>query len=217
MLQERMAAKHGVVRLDDRGRDLRTGPDGEGKLGFLAVIDRKTLEQQASKTRTSATADSVVDDESLETSAIVSQLTDAVESEIDDFLAHSVMAAGEIVGSIFLAGDQLLGVEELAVCASADLVNDGGLQIEEDSARDVLSGTSFGEKGVEGIVSAANGLVRGHLTIGLNTMLEAEELPARISDLDTTLSEMKAKNLAHSCKAVEYLGKRSSSEMPEVG
>jgi len=169
-------------------------------LDFFAIIDRKTLEQQASKTRTSATADSVVDDESLETSAIVSQLTDAVEREIDDFLAHSVMAAGEIVGSIFLAGDQLLGVEELAVCASADLVNDGGLQIEEDGTRDVLSGTSFGEKGVEGIISAANGLVRGHLTIGLNTMLEAEELPARISDLDTGLTDVETEALAHDCR-----------------
>ena len=32
------------------------------------------------------------------------------------------MAAGVIVGGVLLAGDELLGVEELAVGASADLV-----------------------------------------------------------------------------------------------
>lgn len=54
----------------------------------------------------------------------------------------------------------------------------------------MLSGTGFGEKGVEGIITATNGLVRGHLTIGLDAVLEAVELPARIADLDTGLANV---------------------------
>jgi len=41
---------------------------------------------------------------------------------------------------------------------------------------------------VEGIITTANGLVAWHLTIRLDTMLKAEELPASIADLDTTLT-----------------------------
>ena len=41
---------------------------------------------------------------------------------------------------------------------------------------------------VEGIISAADGLVRRHLTIRLDTMLQAEKLPASIADLHTWLA-----------------------------
>jgi len=60
------------------------------------------------------------------TGAIVGQLADAVENEIDDFFADRVVTTGEIVAGILLAGDELLGMEELAVGASANLIDDGG-------------------------------------------------------------------------------------------
>ncbi len=66
------------------------------------------------------------------------------------------------------------------------------LQIEKHAAWHVLSGTSLREKGVEGIITAANGLVRGHLAIGLDAVLEAVELPAGITNLDTGLADMDA-------------------------
>ena len=40
---------------------------------------------------------------------------------------------------------------------------------------------------VEGVVSAPNGLIAGHLTIGLNAMFQAEELPAGVANLDSAL------------------------------
>ena len=81
-------------------------------------------------------------------------------------------------------------MEELSVGSGSDLINNGWLEIEEDGSWDVLSGTSLGEEGVESIVATTNGLVGWHLTIGLNTVLEAEELPAGITDLDTGLSDV---------------------------
>ena len=77
------------------------------------------------------------------------------------------MTTGEIVGSVFFAADELLGVEELAVCTGPHFIDDGGLKIYENGTGDVLASTSFAEKGVEGIVSSSNCLVAWHLAIGL--------------------------------------------------
>ena len=74
-----------------------------------------------------------------------------------------VVAARKVVGRVLLAADQLLGVEELAVGAGAHLVDDGGLEVEEDAARDVLARARLREEGVERVVAAADRLVARHL------------------------------------------------------
>lgn len=77
------------------------------------------------------------------------------------------MASGKVVGGVFLAADELLWVEKLAVCSGPHFIDDSGFQIDENGARNVLPRTSFTEKGVEGIVSSAYGLVTRHLAIRL--------------------------------------------------
>ena len=62
------------------------------------------------------------DEETLETSALVSQLTDAVKYQINDLFANGVVTAGVVVGCILLASDELLRMEQLAVRASAHLI-----------------------------------------------------------------------------------------------
>jgi hypothetical protein len=91
------------------------------------------------------------------------------------------VAAGEVVGGVLLARDELLRMEQLAVCASADLVDDGRLQVHHDSTWDVLASAGLGEEGVEGVVAATDGLVRRHLAIRLDAVLEAVELPAGVT------------------------------------
>jgi hypothetical protein len=54
----------------------------------------------------------------------------------------------------------------------------------------VFTGTSFREKGVEGIISSSDSLIRWHLSIGLDTVFEAEEFPAGVTYLDTSLSDV---------------------------
>jgi len=98
-------------------------------------------------------------EEALETSAVVSELSDSVEAEVDDFLADSVVTAGEVVGGIFFSGDELFGVEELSVGAGSDLIDDSGFEVEEDGSGDVLACSGFGEEGVEGIIATTNCLV----------------------------------------------------------
>ena len=101
---------------------------------------------------------------------------DAVFRKAGRGLTDGVVATGVVVGGVLLAGDELLRVEELAVGAGADLVDDGGLEVDKDAARDVLARAGLGEEGVERVVTAADGLVRRHLAVGGNAVLEAVKL-----------------------------------------
>jgi hypothetical protein len=63
----------------------------------------------------------------------------------------------------------------------------------------VLTGTSLGEEGVEGVVTSTNSLIRRHLSIRLNTVFQAEKLPAGVTYLDTSLTNMDTDSFTH-CK-----------------
>jgi hypothetical protein len=81
----------------------------------------------------------VEDEEALEPRAVVRDTPDLVEHLVDELLADGVVATSVVVRGILLAGDHLLGVEEGAVGAGADLVDDIGLEIAVDGARNVLA------------------------------------------------------------------------------
>ena len=73
--------------------------------------------------------------------------------------------------SVLLAGDELLGVEQLAVRAGAHLVDDGRLEVQHHAARHVLARAGLGEESVVRIVFNTDGLVGGHRAVGLDAML----------------------------------------------
>ena len=122
VLQSGMGGQDGIVGLHYSGGDLGGGVDGELELRLLTVVDRKTLHEKRSETGASASTEGVEDKESLETCALVSELADPVEYEIDHLLSDGVVATGVVVGCIFFSGEELLRVEQLAVGASAHLV-----------------------------------------------------------------------------------------------
>ena len=197
VLKEGVGGEHGVVRLDDGGGDLGRGVHGETELGLLTVINGESLEEEGTKTGSGTTTNGVEDEETLKTSALISKLSNSIEAKIDDLLTDSVVTSGEVVGSIFFTGDKLLGVEELSVGTSSNFIDNGRLEIEEDSAGNVLASTSLGEEGVEGIVTTTDGLIGWHLTIWLNSVLEAEKFPAGVTDLDTGLTDVDRKYFSH--------------------
>ena len=199
VLKQRVSGQDRVVRLNNGGGDLWGWVDGESELGLLSVVNGKSLQKKRTETRSGTTSNSVEDQETLETSTVVSQLPDSVEAQVDNLLSDGVVTTGEVVGSIFLTGDQLLRVEQLSVGSGTDLINNSRLKIEENASWDMLSSSGFGEKGVEGIITTSDGLVRRHLTIRLNTVLEAVQLPASITNLDTGLSNMNGDNFTHLC------------------
>ena len=51
----------------------------------------------------------------------------------------------------------------MTVGSGSDFIDDGGFQIDEDGAGNVLPSASLAEERVERIVAAADGFVRGHL------------------------------------------------------
>ena len=122
VLQGGMGGQDGVVWLNDGGGDLWGWVDGELQLGFLAVVDGETFHKERGESGSGATTEAVEDQETLKTSALISQLPDSVENKVDDFLTNGVVTTGIVVGGVFLAGDELFGVEQLSVCASSDLI-----------------------------------------------------------------------------------------------
>ena len=79
------------------------------------------------------------------------------------------------------------------VRARANLVDHRRLKVHEDRARHVLARARLAEERVEGVVATANRLVRRHLTVRLDAVLEAEELPARVTHLETGLADLARK------------------------
>ena len=70
------------------------------------------------------------------------------------------------------------------------LTDDSWLQVHKDSSGNMFASSSLTEEGVEGVVSSSNGLVAGHLTVRLDAVLQAVQLPACIAHLGTGLADM---------------------------
>jgi hypothetical protein len=104
-------------------------------------------------------------------------------------------------------------VEEVLVGTAANLVNDIGLQVNVERARDVFALGRLGEKGGESIVAFGDRAF-GDAAVGLGailaralfselatthseTVFDSVELPARVSDLDTGLTDVDRDDLTH--------------------
>ena len=162
---------------------------------MTTVVHGEPLHEKRGETGPSAAAKGVEDEETLEPGALVCQLPHPVKNQVDDLLPDRVVASCVVVGRILLPGHQLLRMEELTVGSSSNLIDHRGLKVDKDGPGDVLACPGLGEEGVEGVVSAANSFVRGHLAVRLDTMLEAVELPAGIAHLASCLPDMHADTL----------------------
>ncbi len=72
----------------------------------------------------------------------------------------------------------------------AKLTYNSRFQINKHSPWYVLPWASFAEECIEGIVPSSNGLITRHLTIRLDTMFQAIQLPACIANLHTGLTNV---------------------------
>ena len=60
------------------------------------------------------------------------------------------------------------------------------------------------KEGVEGVIPAAYGLVRGHLPVRLDAMFQAVQLPARVADLHARLTDVHADAFALERRIIKY-------------
>ena len=125
--------------------------NGKLQLGLLAIIDRETLHQQGDEPRTSSTTKAGENQEALKTCALVSQFPNSAQDEVNGLLANGVVSTGIVIGSIFLACNQLLRMEELVVGTSANFINDCGFQVYKHCPGHMLASTCLTEDGVEGV------------------------------------------------------------------
>ena len=100
------------------------------------------------------------------------------------------MPSGIIIGSIFLACDEVLRVENLEAGASVNVINDCVFQVYKICLGHMLASTCLTEEVVKKVISSPNGLVTWHMAIGLDAMFQATDLPEGIANLDTSLSNM---------------------------
>ena len=107
------------------------------------------------------------------------------------------MATGVVVGGVFLARDQLLWVVDSVLGTSANFVNHSGFEVDEGIRWDVFASTGLGEEGVEGIFSNTDRFVRWHLTIVVDAVFKAEQLPACVTDLNTGLTNVNIDYFSH--------------------
>ena len=71
-----------------------------------------------------------------------------------------------------------------------NLTYDSRFQVDKDGSWDMFPGPSLTEERVERIIPSANRLVAGHLTIWLDSVFKAVQLPAGIAYLNPGLSDM---------------------------
>lgn len=88
VFQERVSGEDTVVRLNNRGGDLWRWVNCETQLGLFPVVNRKSLKEERSKTRSSPSTNSVEDEESLETSTVISELSDTVQAQINNLFPN---------------------------------------------------------------------------------------------------------------------------------
>jgi hypothetical protein len=139
VLEGGVGGENRVIWLDDGGGGLRSRVDTEFELALLAVIDGEALHQESTETGTGTTTERVENEEALKTNAVVGNTSNLVENTLNELLANGVVSTGVVVGSILLASDHHLRVEEVAVSTGANFIDDIGLKIAVDGAGNVLA------------------------------------------------------------------------------
>lgn len=139
VLKSGVGGQDRVVWLDDGGGGLRSGIDAELQLALLPIVNGEALHQQRTETRTGTASEGVEDEEALQTAAVVGDTSDLVQDLVDQLLADGVVSPSVVVGRILLSGDQVFRVEQAAVGAGPDLVDDVRFEVAVDGAWDIFS------------------------------------------------------------------------------
>ena len=80
----------------------------------------------------------------------------------------------------------------------------------------MFAGPRLGEEGVETVVAPSDGLVRGHLAVRLDPVLQAVQLPAGIADLAAGLADVDRDALALSVQKRSFPSKASKRETSRI-
>lgn len=138
-----MDGESGVVRLNDSVRDLGRGNDGESGHHSVGELLTDLGDQQSTHTGTGTTTERVGDLETLEAVAAFGLTTDDIEDLVNQFGTLSVMTLGPVVASTRLTEDEVVRAEKLTERTGTDSIHGTGLEIDENSARNILVARSL--------------------------------------------------------------------------
>ena len=82
--------------------NLRSRVDGELQFALLAVVHTQSLQEKRGEPRSSTSTEGVEDEESLQTSTLISQFPESIQAEINNLFPDGVVTSSVVVGSIFL-------------------------------------------------------------------------------------------------------------------
>jgi len=191
-----MCREHGVVGLNNGVGHLGCGVYAEFEFGFFAVVGSETVKEKSTESGTSSTTKCMEDKEALETRAVVRKASNLVSNGVNDFLADSVMTTSIIARSILLAGDQGFGVEECPVGTSPNLVDDIGFKIDVKGTGNVFA-TSRLRKESRKPAIVLRWRSFDDTAVRTQAVLEGVEFPASVTDLDTSLTDVKGNDFSH--------------------
>jgi len=80
---------------------------------------------------------------------LTSNTANTVNDIVDHLLADCVVSTRIVVSGILLAADQQLGVEQLAVATSPDLIDGRRVEVDKDGAGDIFAIAGLGEESLE--------------------------------------------------------------------
>mmetsp|Transcript_75054 Transcript_75054/g.160819 ORF Transcript_75054/g.160819 Transcript_75054/m.160819 type:complete len:209 (-) Transcript_75054:177-803(-) len=196
-----MRGKDAIVGLDDATR-IFVGWVDDGLYNVLLCEMRSDLIQQIdADAGAGSTAEGVEKEEALEVLAIVHRFPNLLHDVLLDLkVAGKGAPDEEVIRAVLVVANDVVRMEESAVGSLVDLMLRRGVCVDEDRPRHELPMRGLREEGLEGVVLAIVELfIRNVRTcaIGVDLVLEAEELPTLAADLATGLSHVDGENLLH--------------------
>ena len=125
---------------------------------------------------------------------MINKFANFIQAGVYYLTSYCLVASGKIFVGFIFSGNKQFGVKQLPIDTSADLIDTGGLEIDKDSAGDVLVRIFLHEKSAESLTVFSLFFDR---TIRLNSMFDAKELPTGITELYAGLSKMNGNNFSH--------------------
>jgi hypothetical protein len=88
----------------------------------------------------------------LETSTVVGEFPDLIQSEVNDLFSNGVSSSCKIVCGILFSGQEGSRAEKSAICSGSDLIDHSGFKIDHESTGDELARGGLSEESASGVI-----------------------------------------------------------------
>ena len=195
VLHELVDGESGIVGLHHGIRHLRGRDDGERGHHTIGVLLADLGDQQSSHTRACSTTHRVSHLEALEAVARLGFLADYVKNRVNQLSSFGVVSFCPVVSGSGLAEHEVVRTEELAEWSGTDRIHRAGLQVHQDSTRNVSSTSCLIEVNTDSLQLKIRIAVVS--SSGINTVFVRDNFPELCSDLVTVLTALNVNNFSH--------------------